>query len=336
MDYKRAIGRNFVQLKSTANTTRNQLFRLIPLVEIARGADEQQRLGPSILLDSIDFTLHIVCDYLTNKISKVENVPTAFSSGSHVESSSLTIAHPSYNENLSGFNGTIVGITVPVDGQEFTQLLSASNYIPAYDTNILSANGDNITTNGQNFYKDGNAVFTFSVPRLWKIKNEVLVRMMVIRCNYILDETVANGDTYFTVRNTQMNPYNGLLGGNNIPVGSYFKNEFDDIFEIVWEKMFNMNSKRDLFYHLSIPGVFDTRCEFRENARSPTFNNFDIATRTLVQPLQNNYYLMLMSNPTYGCNNLTDLYSEPTYGQVPVNWAIDLNKEIVFHDIVTK
>lgn len=333
MDYKRNITRQFAIVKTTANSTRFQLFRIFPLIELTRGTGEQQRLGPLITLQSIEFTIHITCDFLCNHISKVENVPVSFSAGSHIVSSSLTLEHPTYDESFSGFAGLITGVTVPIDGQAFAQELSATNYVPAFNTNILSANGDNITTNGQCFYKNGNVVFPFSVPRLWQIKNEIIVRILVIKCNYIFDTAMVNGDLFFNTRNTQMNPYNGLNGGTNIPVGSFMKNEFYPIIEIVWEKIFNIGSRKDLFYRLRIPNVYGTKCAYRENARSPTFNNFNITPRTFIEPLENNYYVMLMSNPTYGCTNFTDIYSEPTYGQVQVNWSLDINSELIYKDI---
>lgn len=337
-DVKRNLDRQYFSL-TQFGAQRYQLFKITNLLSIARGSQQFQRVGHKINLESLSFTIHITSDMHVREQVKNECIAQWNEYEMRYQDKSIALYQSPYTSNSTGFkydfaapvpgDASGVGTQVPVFGDVQTAYPTLENRVKALD---------NITFLGQSsgFFQDGGDHRDFYFGRVIRWKPDTLIRLMVIKCDFIFDRLMDTGDLFFETHATMRNPYNGVNSGTTIPVGSYFKEQFADTIEIVWEKYFHMEKEQNTFYRCQVPVDKREELQYMEGFTTPTFNNYDITPWTYTQPLRNNYYVIVMSSTQYGFNNFEQLFTEPTFGPVSCTWLIDLNIETRFRDVLSR
>lgn len=334
---KRTNDRQLVT-KDATGLQRYQLFHIFHLISIARGNQTFNRVGHKIKIDSIELNLHITSTLHVLHESKREALPQWTNGEIRYSDKSLAIMQTPFTTTSTGFKYDFVA-PVPTDASGVgTQVPVLGDVTTAYpDVENLVRTVDNITATTQTsgYYQDGGHERFYYFGRAFEWRPDVLVRIIVIKSNYIYDRNMDTGDLFFDSHGNVHNPYNGLNTGPVICVGSFFKERMWDQIEILWDKIFHVEKEQNCFYRINVP--VDKRLEsvFMEGYSTPTFNNYDITPWTYTQPLRNNYHLIVMSSTQYGFTNYNNVFSEPTFGPVSNRWLLDLNTQVRFRDILT-
>lgn len=329
MDNKRQVAHlNFSV--TTGASTRWQLFNSTGLIFIKRGFEQNNRIGNSVTLKEINVNFRLTGSMQYNLNTRQESIAMSTTGRMNYREDSLSLQTPTYDASTGGFKATIEGEVIEAFNQ-IPIIGNATTTYPNVEALIHRRLPDTFQTDTAGYYQNASFTSPFVIPRVWKIRYGQILRVMVLRGGYIFDPAQVRGDLFFDTANTYRNPYNGVNIGTHIPVLAHLKNLMYERMEVVLDKVFHLDDNMEIVYRFSLPCEGQV-CQWRENAIQPTFNNYNIAPLSLIAPLQNNYVMLTMSDPICGCNNFTDIFSEPTFGVVPVGFFFDTEVEVIYNE----
>lgn len=104
-----------------------QLYILQPLIDIGNGYNSQNRISNLVRILSTSIKINVTSNFHVSDRSRSKLERTLVTTDTTYKPNTIVLKGDSdtLDTSLSGLLGTIEGITVPVDGQLFTQLLTA-------------------------------------------------------------------------------------------------------------------------------------------------------------------------------------------------------------------
>lgn len=277
------------------NSSNYQFFRVIPCYYIPRGGANGERRSDKIGVLRVRGNVRLGNEQIAQNWKRShQEISISREMHSLNPDIPLNINLPSTDLASSGMQYEFVA-PVPGDatGSGFqTPLTQVTTNVPDTHLSITSEGGHFAETYTETGYNPTQFSTTFA-PK-WEPNYNLMTRFILFTTDFILDPSKKTGEDYFNLKD--MMPILNLASPsqNSVSIGSFFKQEVYEHFRVLID-IKKMNSKGFVDFNFDITP--DQLIEFQEGATNPRFAGYNPVLRTGFEPMRNNLYVMVFTEP---------------------------------------